>query len=90
MVEVGNFVENPTIIVGCVIVIIALVTAIYKIMGWIDKKMLPALENSTAAMNNIATVVTKISAETTEANRLTSEVIGLMKRIIQDMDNARR
>ena len=63
-----GFIENPSIILGCVIVILFLVYVLGKVMTWIDKKMMSAIENSTQAMNNVAIAVQGFTMEMKNSN----------------------
>lgn len=63
-----GFIENPSIILGCVIVVLFLVYVLGKVMTWIDKKMMSAIENSTQAMNNVAIAVQGFTMEMKNSN----------------------
>lgn len=63
-----GFIENPSIILGCVIVILFLVYVLGRVMTWIDKKMMSAIENSTQAMNNVAIAVQGFTMEMKNSN----------------------
>ena len=38
-----GFIENPSVVLGCVLVILFLVYVLGKVMTWIDKKMMSAI-----------------------------------------------
>lgn len=63
-----GFIENPSIVLGCVLVIGFLVYVLGKVMTWIDKKMMSAIENSTQAMNNVAIAVQGFTMEMKNSN----------------------
>ena len=63
-----GFIENHSIILGSVIVILFLVYVLGKVMTWIDKKMMSAIENSTQAMNNVAIAVQGFTMEMKNSN----------------------
>lgn len=63
-----GFIENPSVVLGCVIVILFLVYVLGKVMTWIDKKMMSAIENSTQAMNNVAIAVQGFTMEMKNSN----------------------
>ena len=63
-----GFIENPSVVLGCVLVILFLVYVLGKVMTWIDKKMMSAIENSTQAMNNVAIAVQWFTMEMKNSN----------------------
>lgn len=63
-----GFIENPSIILGCVLVIGFLVYVLGRLFNWIDKKMLSAIDNSTEAMNNVAIAVQGFTMEMKNSN----------------------
>ncbi|MBP7541753.1 MAG: hypothetical protein KA802_17670 [Saprospiraceae bacterium] len=63
-----GFIENPSVVLGCVLVILFLVYVLGKVMTWIDKKMMSAIENSTQAMNNVAIAVQGFTMEMKNSN----------------------
>lgn len=63
-----GFIENPSIVLGCVLVILFLVYVLGRVMTWIDKKMMSAIENSTQAMNNVAIAVQGFTMEMKNSN----------------------
>lgn len=63
-----GFIENPSIVLGCVLVIGFLVYVLGRLFNWIDKKMLSAIENSTEAMNNVAIAVNGFTNEMKNSN----------------------
>ena len=63
-----GFIENPSVVLGCVLVILFLVYVLGKVMTWIDKKMMSAIENSTQAVNNVAIAVHGFTMEMKNSN----------------------
>lgn len=63
-----GFIENPSVVLGCVLVILFLVYVLGRVMTWIDKKMMSAIENSTQAMNNVAIAVQGFTMEMKNSN----------------------
>lgn len=82
-----SYIENPTLTIALTIAVLALTAGTIWLVKWILNKLITALENNTAAMNNIVKTVDEFRKTMQENTDVMSELTMEQKLINQNLQN---
>ena len=82
-----SYIENPTLTIALTIAVLALTAGTIWLVKWILNKLITALENNTAAMNNIVKTVDEFRKTMQENTDVMSELTVEQKLINQNLQN---